>query len=196
MGSFFGGGMWASFAILAVGLAMGLAGVEELFTVLLDSSDYHASKDGIIQDVDDAVAFLHIDEQHLPTDAIVKQHATVEEAREHMQSFLEVAETAMPATPQYIYGTAFPPTMYPHLAADFPTTPKSNIRTPNPNSAVHSSRLDGQANQQYYNNLVNPQTVQQQPLMHMFPFRMPAGMTHLSPWGTLAHYGYPGPVLM
>merc|ERR1712007_228032 len=108
--------MWrvAVGALLAASLSFAGAEESELFTVLLDSSDYHATKDGLIQeDIDDAVAFLHIGEENLPTDSIVKQHATVEDAREHMQSFLEVEETAAPAmmapTAQYIYGTSFPP---------------------------------------------------------------------------------------
>ena len=127
---------------LFVALGCGVTGVEVeegVVSLLLNTGDFHAAKDGKFMEAvdDDDVAFLHISEEDVPLDAIVKEHDTAEEARDHMMSFLEETVEMRPAAPtqQYIYGTAFPPTMYPHIAGDFPMAEVSTTMQPAPLSS-------------------------------------------------------------
>jgi hypothetical protein len=48
----------------------------------------------------------------------------------HEQVEEQASSTPSSLTPQYIYGTPFPPTLYPHLMSDFPNTaPAKVLRT-------------------------------------------------------------------
>eukprot|EP00298_Acanthocystis_sp_HF-20_P002383 c12800_g1_i1.p1 GENE.c12800_g1_i1~~c12800_g1_i1.p1 ORF type:complete len:194 (-),score=70.06 c12800_g1_i1:66-647(-) len=168
---------------------------DEIVLLLLDSNDFHVTHNGeFVSGFDeDGVGILKVDEKYVKNH-IIAVHSSSDNAKEHMRSFLEVDSELSPveSKPQYIFGTPFPPNLYPHLMSDFPLDSYPKTQYGFMNKELHSNPTALAQKKAEIQNFENPSIVPRSPILGM----LKSPMLPFNIWNTYTHYGYPGPLLV